>query len=149
MDRHRLDIWTVQANALATALAGLHDSENEAKQRCINYSGEIRGCVKAWSNLAVALDDPQLEPRHNFVKLIDRILTDNSKIVNDLRTQLALIRNKQEEIRTEYKGKKWSLGRKKSVHLLVNFLGGSTTILRLQQIIYAASVLDVILGVVL
>lgn len=149
MDRLKLEHLTAHSNALAAALVNIQDSNDHARQRCLNFSAEIRGFVKAWSNLSKALHDPQLEPRPAFTKIVERLLTDNLRIINDLRTQLAEVRNKQEAYDAAIRNRRWVPGRHKTAHLLVAFLGRETTVLRLQQVIYAVSVLDVILGVIL
>lgn len=146
--RQKLDLLTAQSNALASALCGISDSNDNARQRCLNFATEVRAFVKAWSNLSKALHDPQLEARPAFSQILERVLSDNSKIINDLRSQLAEVRTKQAQYDAAVKGKRW-VPRNKSAHLLVSFLGRETIHLRQQQVYYAISVLDVLLGVVL
>jgi len=148
MDRHKLDLLTAQANALGTALCAVSDTNDSARQRCLNFAAEVKSFVKGWNNLSKALHDPQLESRPAFTQIIDRILLDCSKIVNDLRSQLADVRTKQSQYDAAIRGKRW-MPRNKTPHLLVSFLSRETTNLRQQQIFYAISVLDVLLGVVL
>ena len=148
MDRARLQLLTTQATALATNLTEIPDSDETAKERCLNLSAEVRGLLRAWNNLSSALDDPQLCLRPAFSKIVDRLLTDNSRIVSDLRTQLGLVRNQQDVYNAAVRGKRWVPGRHKAGHLLVLFLKQRTTVLRLLQVRYAVAVLDVVLGVV-
>lgn len=148
MDRKKLDLLTAQANALGTALCAVSDTHDNARQRCLNVAVEVKSFVKGWNNLSKALHDPQLAPRPAFIQIIDRLLLDCSKIVNDLRGQLADVRTKQSQYDAAVRGKRW-MPRNRTPQLLANFLGRETTILRQQQIFYAISVLDVLLGVVL
>lgn len=143
-----MDLLTAQANALGTALCAVSDTNDNARQRCLNFAAEVRSFVKGWNNLSKALHDPQLESRPAFTQITDRVLQDCSKIVNDLRSQLADVRTKQSQYDAAVRGKRW-MPRNKTPHLLVSFLGRETTALRQQQIFYANSVLDVLLGVVL
>ncbi|KAK5074188.1 hypothetical protein LTR64_006667 [Lithohypha guttulata] len=144
----KLELLILHANTLATTLVGISDSNGHVRQRCLNFAAEIKAFVKAWSNLSTALHDPQLQARPAFTKIVERLLIDNTRIVGDLRSQLAEVKNKQQAYDAAFRNKRWIPGGKhKSAHLVVTFLTRETTILRQQQIIYANSVLDVILGV--
>lgn len=145
--RQRLDLLNAKSNALASALCSISESSDVARQKCLNFATEIRELVKAWSNLSKALYDPALEARPAFTKILERVLVDNSKIIDDVRNQLAELRAKQAQYDAAIKGKRW-IPRAKTSHLVVSFLSRETIQLRQQQVYYAISVLDVLLGVV-
>lgn len=145
--RQRLDLLNAKSNALASALCSISESSDGARQKCLNFATDIRDLVKAWSNLSKALYDPTLEARPAFVKIIERVIVDNSKIIDDVRNQLAEIRSKQAQYDAAIRGKRW-MPRTKNSHLVTSFLSRETIQLRQQQVYYAISVLDVLLGVV-
>lgn len=143
----RLELLILQSTTFATALVGISSAND--RQQCLNVASEIRAFVKAWNNVSKALSDPALEARPAFVRILDRIIIDNSRIINDLRSQLAEVRNKKDTLDAAVRGKRWVPSKNKSSHLVLSFLARDTTGLRLQQVAYAESVLDVILGVIL
>lgn len=143
----RLELLILQSNTFATALVGISTAND--RQQCLNVASEIRAFVKAWNNVSKALSDPGLESRPAFSRILDRVIIDNSKIINDLRSQLAEVRNKKDALDAAVRGKRWVPSKNKGSQLVLGFLARDTTQLRLQQIAYAESVLDVILGVIL
>lgn len=149
MDRQRLELLTGHAGALGSALHTTPDSNEKAKHQCLNLAAEVKSLVQAWNNLARALYDPQLKPLAPFTQILEIVLSDCARILNDLRTSLSEVRTKQAQYDTASRSQRWSVTPIKKGHILVSFLGRKTTTLRVLQIRYALSVLDVILGVVL
>lgn len=147
MDRKRLDLLVAKANALANAFRSTSDSNDNAKQRCLVLAAEIQSFVKAWSNVAKALHDPQIQFRPAFSQIIERILNDCIKIVHDLGSQLSEVKTRQAHHDATVQSMKW-LPKRRTAHLLVSFFGRENINLRQLQIRYAIAVLDVILGVV-
>lgn len=147
MDRKRLDLLVAKANALANALRGTSDTNDNAKQRCLVLAAEVQSFVKAWSNVAKALHDPQLQFRPAFSQIIDRILNDCVKIIHDLGSHLSDVKTRQAQHDAAAQSMKW-LPKRRTTHLLVSFFGRENINLRQLQIRYAIAVLDVILGVV-